>query len=375
MDVCFFGAYDPGYPRNAVLRRGLASNGVRVWECGLRPGPKFWLRYPLLMSRWMGRAKGDRTPPALLFVPEFCQKDVPLARFLSTMTARKVVFDPLASRFETKILDWRSMPEGSLAAWWNKIIDRRALALSHLILADTEEHKKYYSRQFGLDPQKIVVLPVGFDDEIYRKSLAHERPSFPEGSSPFTVFFFGSFLPLHGVETMVEAARWIWAEDKAIRFRFIGSGQTLDRVRRQASDFGLGNVCFEGWLRQPVLAERIAAEADVCLGIFGRTEKAERVVPHKVFQAMALHKPVITARTPAVEEFFSHRKTIMLCRKEEPESLARAVLELKRDSDLRIGIARNGHELVWKKFHPHALGSVFKDILISRFGAGTAGAS
>jgi hypothetical protein len=51
MDVLFFGAYNPEYPRNVVLRRGLELNGVEVSECRVRPGPKFWLRYPLLVSR------------------------------------------------------------------------------------------------------------------------------------------------------------------------------------------------------------------------------------------------------------------------------------------------------------------------------------
>jgi len=363
MDVCFFGGYDARYPRNAVIRRGLEANRVSVSECRVNPGGRFWVRYPLLFSRWVSLAKKPGVPPSFLFVPEFCQKDVPLARFLTLLSSKRLIFDPLASRFETKILDWRRNPEGSLAAWWNRVIDLWALKLSGLVLADTQAHKDYYCRRFGLDAQKIEVLPVGFDDHIFSRSLVKIRPVSKTENLPLTVVFFGSFLPLHGVDVIIQAAQRVWQEDRTIRFRFIGRGQTFPQAKRLAADLALENVGFENWVSQRALARKIAEEADISLGIFGRTEKAGRVVPHKIFQALALRKPVVTSRTPAVEEFFSHRKNIFLCEKAEPEFLARAILELKKEESLREEIAEKGYELAWEKFHPRALGSSLKEML------------
>ncbi len=363
MNVIFFGAYDPDYPRNAVLRRGLELNGVGVSECRVRPGPKFWRRYPLLVARWRRRSGMAAAAAGLIFVPEFAQKDVPLARFIGRLSGKPVVFDPLASRYETKILDWRRKPVGSPSARWNWAIDRRAFRLAGLVLSDTQAHKDYYCREFGLTSEKVAVVPVGFDDRVFTRSLADRRPKTSPSEETFTVVFFGSFLPLHGADGIVEAARRISGVDKTVRFHFIGSGQTLALVRSLASGYGLENVDFESWTSQTELAERVAVTADVCLGIFGRTEKAGRVVPHKVFQAMALGKAVITARTAASEEFFSHRKNIVFCEAGDPESLAGAVLELKREAGLRERIAREGFELVWAKYQPKALGSGLREIL------------
>jgi glycosyltransferase involved in cell wall biosynthesis len=388
MKVEFFGGYDSRYPRNAVLRRGLALNGIDVAECRVRPGYRFWLRYPLLLSRWPSRSRTNLSllPPSFsspdapsfsssrhpasvsrrtfLLVPEFCQKDVPLAKLLALLGSRKVIFDPLASRFETKFGDWRWRPEESLAAWWNRAIDRWAFRLSDLIIADTLAHRDYYCREFELRPEKIAVVPVGFDDRIFKAELSRKRLTPGPDSPPFIILFFGSFLPLHGVETVIEAARWVAKEDASIQFELIGSGQTFDRVQQLASDLKTTNIRFIGWMEQDELAERIAARADVCLGLFGRTEKAGRVVPHKVFQSMALGKAVVTARTPAAEEFFTHCENIFFCNLGEPEPLARAILELRRDSGLRERIARKGYELVWEKFHPGAIGAALRDALI-----------
>jgi glycosyltransferase involved in cell wall biosynthesis len=286
-----------------------------------------------------------------------------LARLISRLGSRRIVFDPLAARYETKILDWKRKPEGSPSARWNKFIDRRAFRSSDFVLADTSAHKEYYCREYGVDPARVAVLPVGFDDRIFSKARSSVRPSDQAPELPFRVFFFGSFLPLHGVAEIIEAARLVASAEPAVSFCFVGSGQTLASVRARALQLGLANVEFEGWLSQTELAGRVSRAAHVCLGIFGRTEKADRVVPHKIFQSMALGKPVITARTPAVEEFFVDRENILLCRREDPRSLADAVVELKRDRALRERIARSGSELVWQQYHPAALGSVLKSIL------------
>jgi glycosyltransferase involved in cell wall biosynthesis len=356
MRLCFFGAYDPAYPRNTVIKKGLRLNGVEVSECWLRPKYKFWLRYPLLASQYLSSYAGHN----IFFVPEFCQKDVPLAKILSLFSSKKIVFDPLAGRFETKIIDWKRKPLNSWQARLNFKIDYWAFRLSDLILADTQAHKDYFCQKYGLPSKKVKVLPVGFDDDLFSLSAAAEK------ENRFTVLFFGSFLPLHGVDCILEAAKIVLSEEPSIQFRFIGSGQTLLLAKNLASRLGLSNVLFEDWLPLSELPNRIAS-SDICLGIFGRTEKARRVVPHKIFQAMGMKKPVITGQTPAVKEFFSHRENIFLIPESNPDLLAQAILELKRDEDLREGIAERGYQLVSQKFSSEAIGRTLIKILEKNF--------
>jgi glycosyltransferase involved in cell wall biosynthesis len=367
MNVCFLGGYDPRYPRHQVIRKGLAANGVQVAECQVAPGFKFWQRYPLLIARYFRtRAAVPGTKsllPNMFFVPEFCQKDVPLARFLSFFSSRKIVFDPLASRFETKILDWRRNPVGSPAAWWNIRIDAWAFKFSDLILADTSAHGDYYCQNYRVPREKVAVLPVGYDDSLFDPSA---MPGTKEKHGRFVVLFFGSFLPLHGADVVVRAASIALRKDPSLHFRFIGSGQTLPGIKNLAAELGLAELEFKGWAAERDLVREIAS-ADICLGIFGRTEKAGRVVPHKVFQAMGMRKPVITAQTPAIREFFSHRENIYLCSSPDPESLAGSILELKREAALRERIAENGHALVKAKFSAVAIGRSLKEILEKKF--------
>jgi glycosyltransferase involved in cell wall biosynthesis len=67
----------------------------------------------------------------------------------------------------------------------------------------------------------------------------------------------------------------------------------------------LQNVEFIEFLEQKELTQYIH-HADICLGIFGETEKAKRVIPNKVYEAMAMKKPVITGNSPAAREFLKN---------------------------------------------------------------------
>ena len=53
MTFTFLGAYDPDYPRNAVIRKGLRQLGVSPRECRADRAWKFWVRYPVLLLRLM----------------------------------------------------------------------------------------------------------------------------------------------------------------------------------------------------------------------------------------------------------------------------------------------------------------------------------
>ena len=356
MRLCFFGAFEPFYPRHNVIRKGLIKNRAKVNQCWLPPSYKFWMRYPLLLLRSPFSCRQHD----FLFVPEFRQKDVPLAKILSLLYSSKVVFDPLASRYETKITDWQRKPEGSWQAHWNFTIDSWAFRLSDLILADTQTHKEYYCKKYGVSAQKIAVLPVGYDDEIFKPELKTGN------KKAFTILFYGSFLPLHGVEFIIKAAEIVAKTDPSIQFRFIGSGQTLPQAKSLAKERSLSNVTFEGWIPMEKLPHQIAS-ADICLGIFGKTEKAQRVVPHKIYQAMGMKKAVITAQTPAAKEFFSPGINIFLCPEPLSDSLAQTILELKKNEALREKIAEQGYLLVTERYSTFPLGQTLQQILKKHF--------
>ncbi|MBC7317203.1 MAG: glycosyltransferase, partial [Chloroflexi bacterium] len=123
-------------------------------------------------------------------------------------------------------------------------------------------------------------------------------------------------------------------------------------------------------LEPAALAERIA-QADVCLGIFGTSEKARRVIPTKAFIALAMGKALVTMDSPAAREVFSHREDAYLCEQASPQSLAEAFTALCDDPALLQRLQQNGRALYARRFSQEAIGQILRGCLESLIEAPT----
>ncbi|HET6350469.1 MAG TPA: glycosyltransferase [Candidatus Krumholzibacteria bacterium] len=337
--VCLFGGHHRGYPRSTVIVNGLRRIGVPVTECVVSPRLKSPRRYPALVRAY----RRITDPFDLVFVPEFRHKDMPLAWALSRLSGKTCVFDPLVSRYDTRVHDRRDVPAGGAQAWHNLNLDRVSMSLADLALADTGTHAAFFQSRLAAPDVPVRVLPVGYDDDVFRPAAQVE-------GTPVRVLFYGSYLPLHGVDVIVEAAARL-RENGAIHIELIGGGQTFGDVEQRVRAAGLVNVTLTPRVDEADLCARIAG-ASICLGIFGSTDKAARVVPNKVYQCMGMNRAVITADTPAAREFFVPGRHVELVPPGNADALAAAIQALAVDDARRRALAEAAGEHVRANFSP-----------------------
>ena len=149
---------------------------------------------------------------------------------------------------------------------------------------------------------------------------------------PFTCLFVGKLIPLHGLDTILDAARLA----PELRFRVVGSGQEAALLETATP-----NVERVPWIAY----ESLAAEyhrAGCALGIFGTTAKASRVIPNKAFQAIACGTPLVTAATPAAAELLADGESALLVPPGDPEALAAGLRRVAADPDLARRLSEGG---------------------------------
>ena len=352
MKVAFFGAFDPSYPRNVVLQEGLEEAGATVTRVAVPPGTPAFVREAGLTARWAAAASSLDA----LLVPAFGHRDVPLAAALGRVSGSPVLFDPLVSRWDTQVGDLGRVAARSLSALRLRLSDRLALSLADLVLCDTWEHGDFFSAEYGIPRSKLCRVPVGADRLAFRTG-GGTRP--PRIGGPLRVTYIGGFLPLHGVEVAVEAAAILEARHgpRFARFTLIGDGMTAPRAERDMAAWGLRSV-----KRLPRVPYADALEAlfhaDVALGIFGTTAKAGRVVPHKVYQSMALGAPTITRRSRAIAEFFRDGEHLVLVPAGDAGALAKAVEDLAGDPARGARIGGAGRASVKEQASPERIGAL-----------------
>ena len=246
------------------------------------------------------------------------------------------MFDPLVSLLDTFAGDRGLVRSGGAKAAAVRAVDEVAFRLPQLVLADTWAHAAYYQEAFGLARRRVAVAPVGALPEPRADGAARELAP----GEPLTVLQYGKWSPLHGADVVLGAAELLRAEP--FRFVLIGEGQLSAELRGAIAARGLTNVSWLGQLPAAELRSHTLA-ADVCLGVFGRSEKAGRVVPNKVFDALACGRPVVTAAGDGAREWLRDGETALLTPAGDPAALAaalRRLLDERRARPARRGRAR-----------------------------------
>jgi glycosyltransferase involved in cell wall biosynthesis len=304
--VLWWGRFDPDYSRNRVLRQAYAAFGWRVVDF-----------HPLVSPIGDLEARLHQPPRAdLVHVPCFRQRDIAAATRYARRAGVPLLIDPLISAYDKQLFERVKFSENSMRARWLRHYEQCLFQGAELVLADTPEHARFFSETLGVDPAKLHVVYVGAEEPLFAPGAPHAP------NSPIEVLFYGTFIPLQGPQVIVEAARCY--EGPPVRWVLLGNGPLLPACRKQAR--GLANVAFEGWVQYSQLPGRIR-RADILLGVFGGTPKAQRVIPNKVFQALACGKPLVTCAAPAYPADLLARPQsgIAWVPTSDPVALARAV--------------------------------------------------
>lgn len=346
-DILFACSAQRDYIRNRVLVRALRrSHNVRVIGSNNR-------RYPVRLAK---------VPPHILasrradyhFAGFLGQ---PLVPFMWTRRMRPLVLDAFVSVYDTLVLDRgqhnRNSPIGRITHW----LDAWSMRKADLVLTDTPAAAAFMASEFGADPAKLLPVPVGADDSVfYPRAVTGE-------TGVTTVLYVSTYLPLHGVPTVVEAANEL-RDSKDIRFVIVGKGPERPRVDALARKHALDKVRFIDWVDFDALPDLIAS-CDIFLGghFSHGNEKAQRVVPGKVFQGMAMARPVILGDCQANREWFTGGDTARIVPMADPAALAGAIAELAADPAARKRIAEAGRSQYETQFSEAAIAALLEPAL------------
>ncbi|MGZ4391956.1 MAG: glycosyltransferase family 4 protein, partial [Gaiellaceae bacterium] len=259
MKVCYFGTYERGYPRNSQVISCLRGAGVdvveqhvSVWDDdrhGWGAGPARALQLAAAEGRLLARRAPEGDALLVGYPGHF---DLPAAR--RAARGRPVIFNPLVSLVDTLVADRGRFRPRSLAARALEKVDRRAFRAADVVVADTAADARFFAGLAGLG--EVPVCFVGAEDRLFK----------PGWTQPdrFVALFVGKLIPLHGVETILAAAR----QAPKIDFRLVGSGQLEGLLATRPP-----NVEHVPWIEYERLPEEIQ-HSGCALGIFGTTSKA-----------------------------------------------------------------------------------------------------
>lgn len=364
MRVVFWGTYDPEQPRIKILKEGAQKNNIEIIECNKDiwqkiPDKSFvngffqkifllinwFIAYPQLIYRYLRLAKHEFL---ILSYPGLF--DIFFIWLFARIKGVKILWDAYIPLYDCVVNDRKTVTAGSLSA---KILYLMEFATARLVdgyFLDTKTNAEHFESLYKLKPGSAGIIPVGAEDIFFN---CRQKTPCCKG---FETLFWGKFIPLQGVDTIVKAAHLIQNKKHDIEFTIVGTGQESEQIDRLIHKLGLKNITRIKWADYKELTDLICC-ADVCLGIFGATEKAQRVIPNKLYQALGAGKAIITGDTPAISELkeYGDFNNIHIIKINDPCALAEKIIEL---TDNQPGIF---YEEI--KFNADFIGSRFKQLL------------
>lgn len=348
--IIAFGAYDTRKPRvrlllDAIRRAGALAGEVHIagWENVAQTNvPSRWavlkvlarmlLGYPVAIWRLLRSPKGTA-----ILLPYPGVVEILLIAPLAWIMRRPLILDAFLPIHDTVVMDRGFVRPGGLRAgaihWFEKLALRRA----DIIVVDTDAHGEYFAREFGIPAQRFQTVLVGAEAGFSPAAASDPATDIlpPLAGKP-VVLFYGQLIPLHGLLTILEAAK-LYTGAPA-RWVVIGRGQ-LEPLMRAAVKGGSPVEWIE-WVDYARLPA-VIARADLCLGVFGASDKAARVIPNKLFQQLAVGKPVITRASPAVDALAArYPHTLRTVPADDPQALADAVAAALADRSALVPLPR-----------------------------------
>lgn len=327
----------PNYSRNEVILSQLKEK-YRIIPL-LSNRNSYLSRLLEIVLKFLITKKSDAD---LIFVGYLAQPLIPFLRLFN----KKIITDPLVSLYDTICFDRKlqrpNSPIGKLAFWLDKILCKT----SERIILDTNTHIDYFINTFNAPKEKFLIIPICSDTTIFYPETKIKDKKY---ENKFIIEFYGYFSPLHGVEHILKAAK-ILENHKDIIFKIVGKGQQSKKLLKLYQELNLKNVeLTHAVVPLKELAER-KREADLCLGVFGDTSKARRVIVNKIFDSLAVKKPLLTGNTNAegVKELLQDGIHCLFSKMEDEKDLAEKILILKNNPELRTRIAENGYNLFKK---------------------------
>ncbi len=231
------------------------------------------------------------------------------------------------------------------------------------IVSVTRSFKRHIQAK-GTGPEKITVIRNGADLDFFRpreKENAVRKELGIEGK--FVASYIGTHGMAHGLDVVLDAASML-KDDPRFVFLLVGDGAERERLVRRKKRLGLDNVIMLPQQPKKMIPLYIAA-SDVCLVVLKKTQLFKTVVPSKMFEAMAMARPVILGVEGESRDLILKSGSGVYIEPENPHDLSNRLLTLANQPEALEKMGRNGREFVGKYFNRDILALKYLEILMS----------
>ncbi len=243
---------------------------------------------------------------------------------------------------------WEDL-RGSRPPQMLKTVEQLSLAFADLSFTVTQQLKDAYVSR-GAKPDKIRIVLNAPDESFLETREVHSDGGDRENG--FTLICHGAIEERYGQDTILEAIALAKPQIPGLRLRILGKGTYVDRMIARRKQLGLEDcVDYLGYVPLEQMIQELHT-ADVGIVAQKSSPYSNLVHTGKMYEYIALGKPVLASRLKAVEAYFGE-DALAYFEPGDPHSLANGILHLYQHPEKRTLLASKAQELYgryrWEK--------------------------
>ena len=227
-------------------------------------------------------------------------------------------------------------------------IERWAYRRADAVVAVTDGFVKHIASRAPSTP--LAVIKNGVDLSLFSpapQEAAQFRGKWGLGDK-FVAGYVGTHGMAHGLESVIEAAEALRGRSEIV-FLMVGEGSERARLESLAKERGLHNVLFLG--QQPKeMMPAIWHAIDVGLVLLRRAETFKTVLPSKMFEIMAMNRPIIMGVEGEAAALLSEAQAGLNIEPQNGLALSQALVRLADDRPYANALGAAGRVFVSARF-------------------------
>lgn len=203
----------------------------------------------------------------------------------------------------------------------------------------------------GILPEKICVATNGINIDEYEPDVNRIRYRAMLGyrDTDLVAAYIGTHGMAHHLETIIEAAQ-VTRNNNDLKYLMVGDGAHKGDLVKRAKEKGLTNIQMLSEQPKKKIQNYLAA-ADVSMVLLKRAKLFETVIPSKLFEAMAMKKPVILGVLGESTVLVKQANCGIAITPESSRELADALVELQSNKEKIELLGENGRIYVAERFN------------------------
>ena len=187
--------------------------------------------------------------------------------------------------------------------------------------------------KFGVDKEKVRLMPIGVDLGIFRKNKGNFRKKY--GVDGKMILFVGQPIPRKGPEYLVRSMKYVIEKFPECKCVFIGYKPNAE-IEKLCHELGLeNNIMFIGFLEEE---DKIDAYKEADVFVMPTLYEGFGIV---FVEAMASGCPIITTNVAGVPEIVEDRKNGLLVKPKDETAIAKAVIKILSEKKMASKFSEN----------------------------------